>query len=82
MSARRTHKVPCVQFAFSDDIVLSESVGRQLCNFNQTESDAPSWVKHTKRGLPTSGYSTRDECECRITSRSTRVSQEIQAYER
>jgi hypothetical protein len=26
MSARRTHKVPCVQFAFSDDTVLSESV--------------------------------------------------------
>jgi hypothetical protein len=28
MSARRTPKVPCVQFAFSDDIVLSESVER------------------------------------------------------
>jgi hypothetical protein len=27
-SAKRTHKVPCVQFAFSDDTVLSESVGR------------------------------------------------------
>jgi hypothetical protein len=26
MSARGTHKVPCVQFAFSDDTVLSESV--------------------------------------------------------
>jgi hypothetical protein len=82
MSVRRTHKVPCVQFASSDDTVLSESVGRQLCNFTQTESDAPSWVKHTERGLPTSGYSTRDGCECRITSRSTRVSQGIQAYER
>ena len=57
MSARRTHKVPCVQFAFSDDTVLSESVGWQLCNFTQIESDAPSWVKHTRRGLPTSGYS-------------------------
>jgi hypothetical protein len=30
MSARGTHKVPCVQFAFSDDIVLSESVGRAV----------------------------------------------------
>jgi hypothetical protein len=30
MSARRTHKVPCVQFAFSDDTVLSESVGRAV----------------------------------------------------
>jgi hypothetical protein len=46
-----------VQLAFSDDTVLSESVGGQLCNFTQIESDAPSWVKHTKRGLPTSGYS-------------------------
>jgi hypothetical protein len=26
MFARRTHKVPCVQFAFSDNTVLSESV--------------------------------------------------------
>jgi hypothetical protein len=30
MSARGTHKVPCVQFAFSDDIVLSESIGRAV----------------------------------------------------
>jgi hypothetical protein len=35
---------------------LSLLGGRQLCNFTQTESDAPSWVKH-KRGLLTSGYS-------------------------
>jgi hypothetical protein len=56
-SARRTHKVTCVQFASSDDTVLSEFVGWQLCNFTQIESDAPSWVKHTSRGLPTSGYS-------------------------
>jgi hypothetical protein len=26
------------------------------CDFAQTESDATSWVKHTERGLPTSGY--------------------------
>ena len=45
-----------MQLAFSDDTVLSESVGWQLCNFTQIESDAPSWVKHTERGLPTSGY--------------------------
>jgi hypothetical protein len=30
---------------------------RQLRNFTQTESDAPSWVKHSERGLSTSGYS-------------------------
>jgi len=30
MSTRRTHKVPCVQFAFSDDTVLSESVERAV----------------------------------------------------
>jgi hypothetical protein len=36
---------------------LSLLGGRQLCNFTQIESDAPSWVKHTERGLPTSGYS-------------------------
>jgi hypothetical protein len=30
MSARRTHKVLCVQFAFSDDTVLSESVERAM----------------------------------------------------
>jgi hypothetical protein len=30
---------------------------RQLRNFTQTEADAPSWVKHLERGLPTSGYS-------------------------
>jgi hypothetical protein len=28
MSAKETHKIPCVQFAFSDDTVLSESVER------------------------------------------------------
>jgi hypothetical protein len=33
--------------------LLSE---RQLRDFIQTESDATSWVKHTKGGLPTSGY--------------------------
>jgi hypothetical protein len=30
MPARRTHKVPCVQFAFSDNNVLSESVERAV----------------------------------------------------
>jgi hypothetical protein len=30
MSARGTHKVPCVQFAFSDGTVLSESGGRAV----------------------------------------------------
>jgi hypothetical protein len=28
MAARETDKVPCVQFAFSDDTVLSESIER------------------------------------------------------
>jgi hypothetical protein len=57
LPTRRTHKVPCVQLASSDNTVLSESVGWQLCNFTQIESDAPSWLKHTRGGLPTSGYS-------------------------
>jgi hypothetical protein len=30
MSARRTHKVPCAQFTFSNDTVLSESVERAV----------------------------------------------------
>jgi hypothetical protein len=29
---------------------------RLIRNLTQTESDAPSWVKHTERGLPTSGH--------------------------
>jgi hypothetical protein len=33
--------------------LLSE---RQIRDLTQTESDATSWVKHTGRGLPTSGY--------------------------
>jgi hypothetical protein len=33
--------------------LLSE---RLIRDFTQTESDAPSWVKHIERGLPTSGY--------------------------
>jgi hypothetical protein len=33
--------------------LLSE---RQLRDFTKTESDATSWVKHTERGLPTSGH--------------------------
>jgi hypothetical protein len=33
--------------------LLSE---RQIRDFPQTESDAPSWVKYTERGLPTSGH--------------------------
>jgi hypothetical protein len=58
MSARRTHKIPYVQFASSNDTVLSESVGRAaITQFYPNRSDAPSWVKHSERGLPTSGYS-------------------------
>jgi hypothetical protein len=29
---------------------------QQIRDFTQTESDAPSWVKHIKVGLPTSGH--------------------------
>ena len=29
---------------------------RQILHFTQTELDAPSWVKHTERGLPTSDH--------------------------
>jgi hypothetical protein len=34
--------------------LLSE---QQIGDFTQTESDAPSWVKHTEWSLPTSGHS-------------------------
>jgi hypothetical protein len=33
--------------------LLSE---RQIHDLTQAESDAPSWVKHTEGGLPTSGH--------------------------
>jgi hypothetical protein len=33
--------------------LLSE---RQIRDLTQAESDAPSWVKHTKGGLPASGH--------------------------
>jgi hypothetical protein len=33
--------------------LLSE---RQIRDFTQAEPDATSWVKHTERGLPTSGH--------------------------
>jgi hypothetical protein len=36
---------------------LSLSSERQIGDFTQTESDATSWVKHTKGGLPTTGHS-------------------------
>jgi hypothetical protein len=32
-------------------------LGGNYANLPQIESDAPSWVKHSERGLPTSGYS-------------------------
>jgi hypothetical protein len=34
-------------------ILLGEG---QIGDFTQTESDAPSWVKHIKVGLPTIGH--------------------------
>jgi hypothetical protein len=46
-----------MHFAFSDDTVLSESVELvAITRFFPTESNAPSWVKHTEGGLPTSGH--------------------------
>jgi hypothetical protein len=29
---------------------------RQIRDFTQTEPDTTSWVKHTEKGLPTSGH--------------------------
>jgi hypothetical protein len=58
MSARGTHKIACVQFAFFLITLyyLSLLSERLIRDFTQTELDAPSWVKHTERGLPTSGH--------------------------
>jgi hypothetical protein len=57
MPARGTHKIPCVQFAFSDDTVLFESIERAVnTRFYPNRTDATSWVKHTERGLPTRGH--------------------------
>jgi hypothetical protein len=35
---------------------LSRLSKRQIRDLSQTESDATSWVKHTERVLPISGY--------------------------
>jgi hypothetical protein len=57
ISAKRTHNVPCVQFAFSDDTVLSESVGRAvITRFYPTRIRGTILGKTHRRGLPTSGY--------------------------
>jgi hypothetical protein len=47
-----------VQFAFflMTLYYLSLLSERKMRDFTQTESDVTSWVKHTERGLPTSGY--------------------------
>ena len=53
----RNTQVPCVQFVFFMTLYyLSLLSERWICDFTQTESDATSWVKHTERGLPTSGH--------------------------
>jgi hypothetical protein len=54
---RRTHKVPCVQFAFSDNTVLSECVER-VANTRSYPSRIRCTIlrKHTKGGLPASGH--------------------------
>jgi hypothetical protein len=66
-----------VQFAFSDNIVLSESMERALdwILIIQTELDATSWVKHVERCFidkpAWQTHSIGDGCGCRTTSRST-----------
>jgi hypothetical protein len=57
MSARRTHKVHVCNLLFLMTLYYLSLLGKwQLRDFTQTESDATSWVKHIKIGLPTSGY--------------------------
>jgi hypothetical protein len=76
MSAMRTHKVSCVQFAFSDDTVLSESVERATdmrlypnrirCNLlgkTHRKRFTNNWLQEI--------HSTGDGCGCRILSRLT-----------
>jgi hypothetical protein len=57
MAARETYKVPCVQFAFSDDIVLSEFVERAVdMRLYPNRTRCHLLGKHTESGLPTSGH--------------------------
>jgi hypothetical protein len=78
ISVRETHKVPCVQFAFSDDTVLSESVERAVntrfcpnrtrCNLlgkTHRRRFINKWLQEI--------HSTGDGCGCWITSQLTRV---------
>jgi hypothetical protein len=76
MSARRTHKVACVQFAFSDDTVLSESVGRAVNARLYPNRIRCTILGKTPRKRFTNKWlqeihSTGDGCGCRILSRLT-----------
>jgi hypothetical protein len=76
MSTRRTHKVPCVQFVFSDDTVLSESVGRvAITRFYPNRIRCNLLGKSHKMRFVIKAslqiHSIGDDCECRTASRST-----------
>jgi hypothetical protein len=69
MSARRTHKIPYVQFASSDDTVLSESVGRAaITQFYPNKSRCTILGKTLRKRFTNKWlqqvHSTRDGCEC------------------
>jgi hypothetical protein len=81
--ARRTQKVPCVQFAFSDDTVLSESVGRvvDMQLYPNRISCNLLGKTHRKRFVDRPAleiHGTRDQCRCQTTSRLPMASQKIQ----
>ena len=57
---------------FSDDTVLSESVGRAVdMRLYQTDIVATSWVKHTEGGLQTSGHLRNSSSRKMIRIRGT-----------
>jgi hypothetical protein len=77
MSARRTHKVPCVQFAFFDNTVLSESVGRAVYMRLYPNRISCYLLGKTHKKRFTNKWSleihrAQDEYGCRITSQLTR----------
>jgi hypothetical protein len=77
MSARRTHNVPCVQFAFSDNTVLSESIERAVdmrLYPNRTRCNLLGKTHKTgfTNKLSLQIHSVGDGCECRTAPRLTR----------
>jgi hypothetical protein len=76
MLDRRTHNVPCVQFAFSDDTVLSESVGRAVDMRLYPNRISCNLLGKTHRNRFTNKWSLQihsegDGCEGRTASQST-----------